>query len=83
MSQDSTICLIKILENVFSYWGLQVGTEWNIEKAAIKKVRKDQINIKFVLNWFFYKLFIFGEVFGFIKKIDFQFYNKYPTTVKW
>ena len=35
------LCLIKkILENTFNYCGLQIGTEWNIEKAAKKSLNK-------------------------------------------
>ena len=33
-------CLIKILENLSNYCGLQAGTEWNIEKAARKNSNK-------------------------------------------
>ena len=33
-------CLIKILENLSNYCGLQAGTEWNTEKAARKNSNK-------------------------------------------
>ena len=34
-------CLVKILENPSNYCGLKIGAEWNIEKAAIKRSKKE------------------------------------------
>ena len=34
-------CLVKILENPSNYCGLEIGAEWNIEKAAIKRSKKE------------------------------------------
>ena len=36
--------MIKILENLSNYCGLQVGNEWNIEKTS----RKNSNKIKFI-----------------------------------
>ena len=34
-------CLVKILENPSNYCGLKIGAEWNIEKAALKRSKKE------------------------------------------
>ena len=33
--------LVKILENPSNYCGLKIGAEWNIEKAALKRSKKE------------------------------------------
>ena len=34
-------CLVNFLENPSNYCGLKIGAEWNIEKAAIKRSKKE------------------------------------------
>ena len=47
-------CLIKILENLNNYCCLQVGTEWNIEKAVWKNSNKILVFlIDFIINRYF------------------------------
>ena len=38
-------CHVKILENPSNYYGLKVGAEWNIEKAALKRASKNSNKI--------------------------------------
>ena len=34
-------CLVNILENPSNYCGLKIEAEWNIEKAALKRSKKE------------------------------------------
>ena len=48
----------KILENPSNYCGLQVGTEWSIQKSEIKRARKNLNKLSyFKINFLFWKGF--------------------------